>query len=128
MITDRVFLIGLEVFLCNFVETSHYIALQAQGPFCLKGFLCFLVPEKRGKVVLEFVIEGSALLLRGEKQENLNFRIVHLPAYNFIERKLLMRLAFDLLELLLRKRHPVDRVAIEFYLLADEAISLEVHG
>lgn len=39
-----------------------------------------------------------------------------------------MRLAFDLLELLLRKGHPVGRVAIEFDLLADEAISLEVHG
>lgn len=63
MITDRIFLIGLEVFLCDFVETSHYIAFQAQGPFCLKGLLCFLVPEKRGKVVLEFIIEGCALLL-----------------------------------------------------------------
>lgn len=39
-----------------------------------------------------------------------------------------MRLAFDLLELLLRKGNPVDRVAIDFYLLADEAISFEVHG
>ena len=39
-----------------------------------------------------------------------------------------MRLAFDLLELLLRKGHPVGRVAIDFYLFADEAISLEVHA
>ena len=68
------------------------------------------------------------MLLRGEKQENLNFRIVHLSAYDFIEGKLLMRLAFDLLELLLRKGHPVGRVAIDFYLFADEAISLEVHA
>ena len=63
MITNRVILIGPEELLCDFVETSHYIALKPQGPFCLKGFLCFLVSEKRRKVVLEFIIEGSTLLL-----------------------------------------------------------------